>query len=119
MTDIQNLGFRARAYIAASSKLEMDKRHFLPINPAARFDEIFPSHIFSHMFIMRVTRPVKNKIHKTRQTYLNDRCFPFLQIVHMMDDWDLPDSVFLTGGRRGDFSSSDSFSPAVVCVVVG
>lgn len=35
----------------------------------------------------------------------------------MMDDWDLPDSVFLTGGRIRD-KGAESTSPAVVCVVV-
>jgi len=36
-----------------------------------------------------------------------------------MDDWDLPDSVFLTGGRIRDTSGAESTSPAFVCVVVG
>ena len=50
-----------------------------------------------------------------------DDVFHFFRLnpLHMMDDWDLPDSVFLTGGRIRDKSGAvESTSPAVVCVVV-
>ena len=36
----------------------------------------------------------------------------------MMDDWDLPDSVFLTGGRIRDTGSGSGPGSAVICVVV-